>query len=82
MPSRHDPTYTLEVDWSDTSQYDHPESDVSELVLNGSVLYGSNPNDELRVKVRTADGTISISNSDYRSAVSYTHLTLPTKRIV
>ena len=77
MPSRHDPTYTLEVDWSDTSQYDHPESDVSELVLNGSVLYGSNPYSEDRVHVRTADGTISISNSDYRFDPDSSNARLP-----
>ena len=66
MPSRHSPEYVTEVDWNDTGTFDHPESNVSESVLKGVALYGSNAQNEMRVQVRTADGKITISNSDYR----------------
>ena len=66
MASRHRPTYRFEVDWAGDGTYSHPASDVTHVLLDGSVKYGARPNiDEFRVKTASADGRVTIDNNTH-----------------
>ena len=66
MASRHSPIYRFEVDWAGDGTYSHPASDVTHLLLNGNVKYGARTNiDEFRVKTASADGRVTIDNTNH-----------------
>ena len=53
---------------------------VGDVIVEGTNLYGEGVNNAARLEVLSQPGGVSLSKAMY--AVSYTHLTLPTKRIV
>ena len=67
MASRYNPTYRFLIDWSGNGRFDHPQADVSNVLLRGKLRYGSEPvTNEFRVLVAVASGKVTLDNADHR----------------
>ena len=67
MPSRYYPRYRFFIDWSGNGLFDHPDAEVTEVLLSGKVRHGSDPvTNPYSVLVSTADGKVKLDNADHR----------------
>ena len=59
MPSRHNDPHRFLVDWNGNGQFDHPMSDVTEVLLEGEVTYGDDPiNSPFEIVTAHAEGSL------------------------
>lgn len=67
MPERYRPAYKWEVDWDGDGAFSHPQSDISDLLLQYDIRFGAEPNVATDAVVPSA--ALGFINTDNRTQV-------------